>query len=194
MRPPCDLLQFTSRLLLHHCSAETRPACSPLPFFTPLTPPSAASPPSRCISRSCGLRRRRGGAATRARDALGATPTAKLPNLKPGMELGIVYYGWVIFMGSVDVRVTFCSPVDGLGGNMLERVQVRFERSLSANAVLRCCGPSLRFREEVGWNNWDAKGCFLVTTGAQKPPVKVSKQPVGGSWYIFILISVKHHQ
>ena len=36
--------------------------------------------------------------------------------------------------------------------------------------------------------------CFLVTTGAQKPPVKVSKQPVGGSWYIFILISVKHHQ
>ena len=24
--------------------------------------------------------------------------------------------------------------------------------------------------------------CFLVTTGAQKPPVRVSKQPVGGSW------------
>ena len=28
--------------------------------------------------------------------------------------------------------------------------------------------------------------CFLVTTGAQKPPVKVSKQPVAGSWYIYI--------
>ena len=26
--------------------------------------------------------------------------------------------------------------------------------------------------------------CFLVTTGAQKPLVRVSKQPVGGCWYI----------
>ena len=24
-----------------------------------------------------------------------------------------------------------------------------------------------------------------MTTGAQKPPVKVSKQPVAGSWYMF---------
>ena len=33
--------------------------------------------------------------------------------------------------------------------------------------------------------------CFLVTTGAQKPPVGVSKQPVGGSWYGICYIDPK---
>ena len=30
--------------------------------------------------------------------------------------------------------------------------------------------------------------CFLVTAGAQKPPVRVSKQPVAGSWYVLVYI------
>ena len=42
-------------------------------------------------------------------------------------------------------------------------------------------------RQRLGWHEdpivplpAPSNRCFLVTTGAQKPPVRVSKQPVGG--------------
>ena len=89
---------------------------------------------------------------------------------------------------------TYFPPNQGTGPPLPSR-RVALFRALLASAR-RCFGPlrppllsglrALRIPASGAFRKKSVPApsnrCFLVTTGAQKPPVKVSKQPVGGSW------------